>query len=237
MRPDEHKERLSRIRREADFPLTYYLINPINRRLVGPVARLGISPNAVTFASFLVSAMGSVVLYFAVQGVRYAAFLAPFLVFLGHVLDTLDGDLARYVDRRSVWGEALDPVLDRVVEWLLILGVTGGLFRVEPEAIYWIVGASAAAGDLIYYYTTDAHLSRLMKAEPNEARRYLFRRGQTGETQLKFGLYELMKYALGLGPCIGLAFETLVFVVVGYWSGLIFQLGKLYRVSSKRSEK
>ena len=233
-RPD-HAKRLEQMRREADFPLTYFLINPVNRRLVGLLDALRVPPNAVTFGSLAVTMAGGLALYFAVQGIVAAAVAAPLLVFFGHLLDALDGDLARYSDDRSIFGEAVDPVLDRIGEWFLILCISAGLYRNAPEAVYWLAGAAAAAGDLIYFYTADAHLSRLMKAKPNEARRYVLRAGDATKTQIKFGLYEPMKYALALGPCVGLGLPTLVFVAAGYWAGLLFQIVKLYRVSKKTS--
>ena len=48
-----HQERLARIKRQADFPFTILVINRINRKLVGPVARLGVNPNTVTWLSSL----------------------------------------------------------------------------------------------------------------------------------------------------------------------------------------
>ena len=84
-----HAERLARIRRPADYPLTILLINPINRVLVGPVHRLGISLLAarpeLTEGAFLILMSDHIV--------------APAIAELAAAAEPVDGGAVLLVDR------------------------------------------------------------------------------------------------------------------------------------------
>ena len=229
-----HEERLARTQRETDFPLTLILINPINRRLVLPLSRTGINPNTITWLSFLFNLTGAWALYQGTTGDTAWQIYAPILIFLGHVLDALDGDLARYTGRLSTYGEALDPILDRVSEAAFIFAIALGLFQAGGQTGLWCWALAAMGGDLIYYYTTDAQMNRVMGTRTEDGRRYLFTFGMKGKTRLKLGLYEPVKYILALGPLLGLALHALMIIAVAYWLGLFFQLVKLYRITRKK---
>ena len=226
-----HEQRLARIKREADYPFTILVINRINRRLVKPFARLGINPNAVTWASFCVGLLGAGALYFAAQGLLVFAIAAPLLVFVSHVLDALDGDLARYTGRLSKYGAALDPCLDRACEFALIFAIAAGLWTATNDPLCWVLGSAAIGGDLVYYYMTDAQMSQLMGTTVQDSRRHMLTFGGQTETKVKLGLYEPVKYILALGPSLGLGLETLAVVATACWLAWSVQLLKLFRVT------
>jgi CDP-diacylglycerol--glycerol-3-phosphate 3-phosphatidyltransferase len=86
-------------------------------RLGLPLARLGVSPSAVTLSSGVVG-VGVVLAADRGWGV-----VAGLLVVLCGLLDNLDGCVAVLQDRTSWWGYVLDSVVDRVTDTLFLVAV------------------------------------------------------------------------------------------------------------------
>ncbi|HKI95941.1 MAG TPA: CDP-alcohol phosphatidyltransferase family protein [Gemmatimonadales bacterium] len=92
---------------------------------VRPVVRvlrlkLGLSPDQLTWASFVVSAAG------AVPIVRHHVIAGLVIVFVGQLLDGLDGRMAREFGLASTRGQRLDDVLDRSAEGILFAAFAAG---------------------------------------------------------------------------------------------------------------
>jgi phosphatidylglycerophosphate synthase len=82
-----------------------------------------IHPHLFTMAACL---LGSSILVFLFLQWHWIAFFA---LVLSGFLDTFDGSLARYLNKSSMLGAALDITADRFVEFSIILG----LYFVEPS--------------------------------------------------------------------------------------------------------
>ena len=110
-----------------------YIRPPYQRFLVNPAAKAlknKISPNQLTLLSGIVGCLILPCLYFG------AHFFAIMLLLLSGYLDTLDGTLARLTQQSSDWGSVLDIISDRLVEFVVILG----LWFVAPETrSFWII--------------------------------------------------------------------------------------------------
>ena len=85
--------------------------------LARPLARRGVQPDVVTYASLWLAA---VVLVLADVGGGWAV-LAAVLVVASALLDSLDGALAVLEDRQTAWGYVLDSVVDRCSDVLWVL--------------------------------------------------------------------------------------------------------------------
>jgi CDP-diacylglycerol--glycerol-3-phosphate 3-phosphatidyltransferase len=81
------------------------------------LAKAGVSPNALTVFGFVTTLAVAWVLSTG----RF--FLGGFLVLLTGSLDFLDGALARYTGRSTVFGAFLDSTLDRFSDAALFLGL------------------------------------------------------------------------------------------------------------------
>lgn len=93
--------------------LSYNLTNPI----VKVLARTPVTPNFLTFFSFILAA-GTAAL------IVTANLLAAGFVFLtAGLLDMLDGALARQTNRVTRFGAVLDSTLDRLAEGVVLLGI------------------------------------------------------------------------------------------------------------------
>lgn len=113
--------------------------------LVGPIARVGLTPNHLTLAGFGGN-LGAAVL--AARG----DFLAAGLVMLAaSAIDLLDGALARATGKATAFGAVLDSVLDRLSE----AAVLGGLvfyFASRGEREEVVLAFAALAGSIVVSY-------------------------------------------------------------------------------------
>jgi len=89
----------------------------INSPIVRLLARLGVSPNAVSLA-------GPVLGLAFVCSVPHNPRLSFFIWLLSMWVDNLDGSLARYTGRASGFGALMDQVGDHTREILIVVGLT-----------------------------------------------------------------------------------------------------------------
>jgi len=106
--------------------------------LVGALARTGMTPNAITWLGFVLSAGAGAL---AAVG---ALPLAGWLSLLAGSLDMLDGALARATNQASRFGALLDSTLDRYSELVLLGGLV--LWSASRNALDELLLAFAALG-------------------------------------------------------------------------------------------
>jgi len=99
----EEKARLSLIRN----PWGYFVVRPISYRITPLFINLGFSANAVTILEFLLIICG---LAFITSGAgyRYNLIAGALIINLTGILDRIDGNIARFHNRCSKFGEMFD---------------------------------------------------------------------------------------------------------------------------------
>jgi phosphatidylglycerophosphate synthase len=89
-------------------------------------ARLGLTPSGVTAISVLFAVAAALAFW---QASRPAMIAGAVLLYLGFVLDCVDGQLARYTRRFSPFGGWLDTMADRAKEYAVYAGLAAGAER------------------------------------------------------------------------------------------------------------
>ncbi|MEW6583239.1 MAG: CDP-alcohol phosphatidyltransferase family protein [Actinomycetota bacterium] len=120
------------------------------RAAIAPVvrglARLGITPNAITF----IGLAGAVATAGLILGRYWLA--AGFVFAAANIMDSLDGSLARLTGRETRMGAFLDSTFDRLSEALILgaMGVTLG-----QDGTHWAVAVTfvAVAASFLVSYT------------------------------------------------------------------------------------
>jgi phosphatidylglycerophosphate synthase len=184
-----HRARPVRRRRDQAFKKRqtwgvwnrYFLTN-LGARMARPLSRLfvavGLTPNAVSVLSFLVSLTGMVAVVAGATDPAVAAGGAGLLM-LGLVLDHADGQVARSTGKMSAGGALFDTILDRWIEmgWILALAAgtylngTQGGFGTEPV---WLAAAAAAWAVHSTLYVRWANIQRdlyVIQKELKQAKR------------------------------------------------------------------
>lgn len=120
-------------------------------RVLTPVARLllrlGISPDAVTIIGTLGVCLGALVFFPRGQ------LLVGVLVITAFVFsDTIDGIMARQLDRSSRWGAFLDSTLDRLGDAAIFSGLAIWFFQGGDDRLMaWLALACLVLGSVVSY--------------------------------------------------------------------------------------
>jgi phosphatidylglycerophosphate synthase len=126
---------------EIEEVTNLYLIHPLANRLTPILARLGISPNAVSMAGMAFGGLAGVA-YYHYRDPRWA--VAGFVLMIAwHVMDGADGQLARLTNAQSELGKILDGICDNVTFIAVYSGLAAALSR---ETGSWIWALAIAAG-------------------------------------------------------------------------------------------
>ncbi|MBP1780528.1 phosphatidylglycerophosphate synthase [Micromonospora sp. HB375] len=120
---DEDRAELKLSVKERDDFFTTFFVSTWSPYVTKAAARIGIGPTGVTMVS-VVFAVAAAVL-FGVGG-RPALVAGAVLLYLGFVLDCVDGQLARYTRHFSAWGGWLDTMADRFKEYVVYAGLGFG---------------------------------------------------------------------------------------------------------------
>ena len=130
-------------------------LKPAVTRVITPVAsvalRLGISPNAVTWAG----AIGVVVsaMYFYPRG---NFFMGTIIICLFALSDLFDGTMARISQKgSSSWGGFLDSTIDRITDSAILIGITIYLIN-NHDRLASVVLLTLVVGMLVPYIRAKA---------------------------------------------------------------------------------
>ena len=118
-----HALRLARAGKAEDGAWATVVSRPLSRRLTPLALRLGLTPNQVTLASFVVGLTAAAC--FA-TGDRVLLVVGALLLQLSLVVDCVDGDVARYTRSFSATGAWLDASTDRLKEFACYGGLAWG---------------------------------------------------------------------------------------------------------------
>jgi len=143
-RPDQ--EESSRRTREIEEFTNLYFIHPIAARLTPHLARMRVSPNAVS-----ITGMGCGLLagwaFYRFEDIRYV--VAGFVLMLAwHVLDGVDGQLARLTNSQSEFGKIIDGFADNVTFAAVYIGLGLALSQSLGAWVWLLVALASVAHSL-----------------------------------------------------------------------------------------
>ena len=192
-------------------PVSRYLNRRFSRPLAGLLAPTPITPNQVSFASFLI-ALGVLAAFAVGQPIA-----AGLLIQTSSIVDGVDGDLARRQGRESRFGGIFDAVLDRYSDAAIVGGMTWWAWS-HPEVSGpqpFVVGLAALTGFFMVSYSR----SRM----ESEGYRSLL----AGGTLLASRDVRLLLAAAG--SVVGQTYWTLVALGALSYLVLVWRLWLLYR--------
>lgn len=147
-----------------------YLNRPLASLVVRLIYRTSITPNGLTFFSFVLGILGASFMSFG----KYTYFaLGGISIQLSSIIDCADGMLARSKNMCSDFGSHLDIFLDRIMDFSMIIGVSVGVYTALGNKNYLILGFLTAGLYLLQinlYYLTKSYLQDKEKGQTGEAR-------------------------------------------------------------------
>ena len=137
----ESSESVARTREIEEFTNLHF-IHPVSIRLTRLLARVGVSPNAVSFAGMLCGVLAGIA-YYHYRDISWA--VAGFALMIAwHILDGTDGQLARLTNSQSEFGKVIDGVCDYVTFIAVYLGLGSALVDQFGDAVWGVIFVAGA---------------------------------------------------------------------------------------------
>jgi len=166
MSKEEIRERIKKAVKTEDGIIATLISSRFSALLLRYMGPTSITPNQVSAFSLVLSFIAGYLLYLG----HYWALVAGAIMIQVHfVFDCLDGELARFQQRTSIYGGWLDQMIDRISEFIFVMGLTWGLYRQSGDWWLWPLG-SMAFFSLFMYYFSDAAISPLIRREQEKGK-------------------------------------------------------------------
>lgn len=148
------------LKKSTDGPVSRYLNRPLSIRITKYLVRTDITPNQISFFSFLLSMIAGGLFFIA----GYTPLvIGAILAQISSVIDGCDGEVARLRYIESDFGGWFDAVLDRYADAFLLFGLTYHVFAPEGNLVYLTIGFLAIIGSFMNSYTADKYDSLIKK--------------------------------------------------------------------------
>jgi CDP-L-myo-inositol myo-inositolphosphotransferase len=142
-----------------DGPVSHWLNRPISIRLSKYLVNFNITPNQISFVSFLLSVIAAG--FFALGNYWFLA-LGGIIAQFASIIDGSDGEVARLKYLSSDYGGWFDAVLDRYADAFLLFGLTWYVYSQDLSQWALVIGFIAIIGSFMLSYTADKY-DNLMK--------------------------------------------------------------------------
>ncbi|MEE9285184.1 MAG: HAD-IIIA family hydrolase [Dehalococcoidia bacterium] len=153
--------------KSSDGPISLLINRRVSLMLSGPLARAGVSPNAATVVSGLIGAGSAFAFAFQVW------WLGGLLFQLASILGGVDGEIARRTGSSSRFGDFLDTMTDRAVEYGAFAGIAVGLTEAW-DVWAWVVPMVALGGTFLLTSASEKYRSVMQRNYPKRQMEGLF---------------------------------------------------------------
>ncbi len=202
-------------KRKSDYIITLFITNEVSLFFTWILIRTRITPNQITMTS---------VFFGLLCGLCYSRgwFLTGSLfLFLSHVMDCTDSNLARAKEMFSTFGRWLDYVGDRLTEVFVFLGVSFYFINSE-DTYYWpIVSILAGLFLLLYYYIVDISMLLGISNPVQELTSIRYK-----DVNVKWGLLEPVLYGFIILSPFGFLKAQIILIFIISIVGIIYQAYK-----------
>jgi phosphatidylglycerophosphate synthase len=214
----------NKIRRPSDSFFTNLFARSISVHISPLVARTKITPLQVTIIGLL---FGLFAAWIGSKSIWSYGLIAALLMEISHVLDCVDGELARLTDRGNPFAASLDPISDRIKDIAIVYAaylqslhskiLNLSEFQISTIALFTI------GLWFLYMYIVDAFL--------NPAKKKKTQKTGTDSTQIYLGLYDLFIYGSIMFWILHIFEYFIIFVLFMSIIGILIQIYRLHKIS------
>ncbi len=197
-------------------PIDRFFIRPAAALIVRLVYKTSLTPNQLTFCSFLLGFAAACVylggrpLFFVVGGI---------LVMLSMIFDCADGMLARAKNMSSRFGAFLDLFLDRIADFTVLIGISTGFSLYTRDLSYLVFGLLTTG--LYFLQVALYYLENIYKGD-----------GKLGEAAEAKGIAAFVIFLLSLfGRLDAILLAVFVFSFISF-SSKVIRIARLSRGQS-----
>ena len=145
---------LDKLKKTSDGPVSRHLNRPLSIYLTQYLVNTKISPNQISFFSFIFCVIASVLF---LEGGYSTLFAGAVLAQIASIIDGCDGEIARLKYQSTAFGGWFDAVLDRYADAFLLFGLTYHLFAPTGNLLHLLIGFMAIIGSFMNSYTADKY--------------------------------------------------------------------------------
>ncbi len=145
---------LATLKKNSDGPVSRYFNRPLSTRISKHLARTNITPNCISFLSFVLGCMGA--LFFFLGG-YVNLIIGGILAQVSSIVDGCDGEIARLKFKETEFGGWFDAVLDRYADAFLLLGLTFYVNYSNGGFLHLLIGFLAIIGTFMNSYSADKY--------------------------------------------------------------------------------
>ena len=145
---------LTNLKKTSDGPVSRYLNRPISIIISKYLVKTSISPNFISFFSFIISMLGA---FFFFLGGYINLVIGGILAQISSIVDGCDGEVARLKFQATGFGGWFDSVLDRHADAFLLFGLTYYVYLINNNFLYITIGFLAIFGTIMTSYTSDKY--------------------------------------------------------------------------------
>lgn len=147
----KHQERLA-----AFWP------RKVSRHFTRVLVKTPMTANQMTVLWGLISALNSYIVFLALTGRRELIPLIPLVYWFCIVLDSVDGEMARYRNTANpIGGKLLDGICHRATEFSLLTAYAAAGYMISGSALTVLVGLLLMTGDAMHTYVYERRLLTL----------------------------------------------------------------------------
>ena len=176
-----------KIRRPSDSFFTNLFARSISVHISPLLARTKITPLQVTIVGLTVGIFAA---WVGSNPIWSCGLIAAVLIEISHILDCVDGELARLTDRGNLFAASLDPISDRIKDIAMIYSayLQSLHFKILNLSEFKISTIALLTVGLwfLYMYIVDAFL--------NPAKKKNTQKTGINRTRIYLGLYDLFIY-------------------------------------------
>ncbi len=130
-------------------PISQYYVEPLGEKLAFALRKSSITPNQITFLNIIIGLLASSLIYI---NTTLSLIIFGIWVRFFHVLDIIDGHLARLQNKQSFFGKWLDSGGDKLVMIVWYATIAATLFLKRNNQIYALAGLVLLMGMFLYNY-------------------------------------------------------------------------------------
>lgn len=160
---------LSTLKKPSDGFISRYINRPLSTRITKQLLETKVTPNFVSFFSFLLSMLGA---FFFFLGGYIPLVIGAGLAQISSVIDGCDGEIARLKFQMTEFGGWFDAVLDRYADGFLLLGLTYHVYSSNQKFLIIVIGFLAILGAFMNSYTAEKY-DRFMQRKLGRGKHYL----------------------------------------------------------------
>ncbi len=209
------KELKKALKQEDSF-FSIYFYRKISLRITWLLIRTKITPNQVTLFSLILSIIAALLF---VPGIYSYSILGIVFLHLSFLMDHVDGEIARYKNLKSPFGAWFDQITDRIMESLVFISITIGIYNNTNNYLVFIFGMLAVFNLFMIGHIrgTTSQLGFEHKSELKIGKK------------VHIGSVDTTLFLITVGAVFNLLYYVLIFYACFIWLMWIFQIYTRYK--------